>query len=103
MSKDNTLDEIRGKLHLLYNGMTSNSKDADLILKTPVSDIVLQAEEQIQALITETEDKLLIRIAEKTNKEYDWSEVDNWIFAYGSDLRDVYINRKLYKQLKEKL
>jgi len=49
----NTLDEIRGKLHLLYNGMTSNSKDADLILKTPVSDIVLQVEEQIQALITE--------------------------------------------------
>ena len=48
----NTLDEKRGKLHLLYNGMTSNSKDADLILKTPVSDIVLQAEEQIQALIT---------------------------------------------------
>ena len=65
----NTLDEIRGKLHLLYNGMTSNSKDADLILKTPVSDIVLQVEEQIQALITEARDKAVQEFCEDIAKK----------------------------------
>ena len=82
----NRLDEIRGKLHLLYNGMTSNSKDADLILKTPVSDIVLQVEEQIQALITEA------RI----------DEVERLSIGSTAEVREFYINSRI-AQLKEKL
>ena len=115
----NTLDEIDNKIDDLllqftkgYGALTvtfsgnlgDNARVFQLpynVLREAIKLLVLDERQVTEALITEAEDKLLIRIAEKTNKEYDWSEVDNWIFAYGSDLRDVYINRKLYKQLKE--
>ena len=49
---------------------------------------------------TKAEDEMLLRIAEETNKEYDWSEADNWTFAFGSKLRDIYIERRLGKETK---
>lgn len=52
----------------------------------------------------EAQDDLLREAAKKASAEYDMSEVDNWIFAFGDELRDVYldhIKRRESDQTKE--
>lgn len=43
---------------------------------------------------TKAEYKLLKNQADKTSEEIAWQLVDNWIFAFGSDLRDKYLQLK---------